>query len=141
EPSRIGLDNNLAMLAAAARYFHDEGLADVADESVKFPRPRQLFATISIDRRVLRDAEFMRELLEAYVAAAPGIYGYWVQVANLGSPPRPTDVRVLSDFLYELERRSAKTVVSERLGQLGVGYLAGGLSYCIGTGAPEYLPF
>lgn len=141
EPSRAGLDNNLALLAASARYFHEEGLADGADESVRFPRARQLFATISIDRRVLRDEEFMRELLEAYVAAAPGVYGYWVQVANLGSTPRPTDVRILSDFLYELEPRSKKTVVPDRLGQLGFGYLAGGLSYCIGTGAPEYLPF
>jgi len=141
EPSRAGLDNNLALLAAASRYFDEEALAEGADESVRFPRPRQVFATISIDRRVLRDEEFMRELLDAHVAAASGIYGYWVQVANLGSTPRPTDVRVLSDFLYELERRSGKTVVSERLGQLGVGYLAGGLSYCIGTGAPEYLPF
>jgi hypothetical protein len=141
EASRVGLDNNLALLAASARYFHEEGLADGADESVRFPRPRQLFATISIDRRVLRDADFMRELLEAYVSAAPGVYGYWVQVANLGSTPPPTDVRILSDFLYELEQRTSKPVVPDRLGQLGVGYLAGGLSYCVGTGAPEYLPF
>lgn len=141
EASRVGLDNNLALLAASARYFHEEGLADGADESVRFPRPRQLFATISIDRRVLRDAEFVRELLEAYVSAAPGVYGYWVQVANLGSTPRPTDVRILSDFLYELEQRTSKPVVPDRLGQLGVGYLAGGLCYCVGTGAPEYLPF
>jgi hypothetical protein len=140
-PSRVGLDNNLALLAVSARYFHEEGLADGVDESVKFPRPRQLFATISIDRRVLRDKEFMRELLDAYVAAASGVYGYWVQVANLGSTPRPTDARTLSNFLYELERRTAKPVVPDRLGQLGLGYLAGRLSYCIGTGAPEYLRF
>jgi hypothetical protein len=140
EASRVGLDNNLALLHASARYFHDEGLVDGADERVRFPRPRELFATISIDRRVLRDAEFMRELLEAY-AAAGGVYGYWVQVANLGSMPRKTDVRTLSAFLYELERRTRKAVVPDRLGQLGLGYLAGGLSYCIGTGAPEYLPF
>jgi hypothetical protein len=66
----------------------------------------------------------------------------WVQVANLGSTPRPADIRRLSDFLYELERRTDKPVIPDRLGQLGLGYLAGGLSgYCIGTGAPEYLPF
>jgi hypothetical protein len=142
EPSRVGLDNNLALLAASARYFHEEGLEDGADDSVRFQRPRQLFATISIDRSVLEDEEFMRELLESYVAAAPGVYGYWVQVANLGSTPRPTDVRKLSDFLYELERRTNKPVVPDRLGQLGLGYLAGGLSgYCIGTGAPEFLRF
>jgi hypothetical protein len=141
EPSRAGLDNNLALLDASARYFHEEGLADGADERVRFPRPRQLFATISLDRRVLRDDEFMRQLLEAYVAAAPSLYGYWVQVANLGSTPRATDVRILSDFLYELERMTGKPVVPDRLGQLGLGYLAGGLSYCIGTGAPEYFPF
>jgi hypothetical protein len=81
----------------------------------------------------------MTELLEAYVAAAPGVYGYWAQVANLGSAPRPADVRRLSEFLYELERRTDKAVVADRLGQLGLGYLAGGLSgYCIGTGAPEF---
>lgn len=141
EPSRVGLDNNLALLAASARYFHEEGLADGADESVRFPRPRQLFATISIDRCVLRDVEFMNELLEAYVVAAPGVYGHWVQVANLGSTPRPSDVRTLSDFLYEFERRTRRPLVADRLGQLGFGYLAGGLSYCIGTGAPEYFPF
>jgi hypothetical protein len=141
EASRARLDNNLALLAASARYFHEEGLADGADESVRFPRPRQLFATISIERRILRDKEFMRELLEAYVAAAPSVYGYWVQVANLGSTPRPTEVRPLSDFLYELERRTEKPVVPDRLGQLGLGYLAGRLSYCIGTGAPEYFRF
>jgi hypothetical protein len=89
EASRVGLDNNLALLAGSARYFHDEGLADGADESVRFARPRQLFATVAIDRRVLEDVEFMRELLEAYVAAAPGVYGYWMQVANLPSTPRP----------------------------------------------------
>ena len=33
EASRVGLDNNLALLAASARYFHEEGLADGADES------------------------------------------------------------------------------------------------------------
>ncbi len=142
EASRVGLDNNLALLAASARYFHDEGLADGADESVRFARPRQLFATVAIDRRVLEDVEFMRELLEAYVAVAPGVYGYWVQVANLASTPRPAEVRRLSDFLYELERRTDKPVVPDRLGQLGLGYLAGGLSgYCIGTGAPEYMRF
>jgi hypothetical protein len=141
ESSRAGLDNNLALLHASAQYFHEEGLAEGADERVRFPRPRQLFGTISIDRRVLRDKEFMRELLEAYVPAAGGVYGYWIQVANLGSTPRPADVRILSDFLYELERRTSKPVVPDRLGQLGLGYLAGGLSYCIGTGAPEYLPF
>jgi hypothetical protein len=141
EPSRVGLDNNLAMLAASARYFYEEGLADGVDESVRFPRPRQLFATISIDRLVLRDKDFMRELLEAYVAAAPSVYGYWVQVANVGSTPRLTDVRMLSDFLYELARRTERPVVPDRLGQLGLGYLAGRLSYCIGTGAPEYLRF
>ena len=52
------------------------------------------------------------------------------------------DVRRLSDFLYELERRTDKPVVPDRVGQLGLGYLAGGLSgYCIGTGAPEYMRF
>jgi hypothetical protein len=138
-PSRIGLDNNLALLAASARYFDEEGLVDAADETVRFQRPRQLFATISFDRRVLCNEAFMRELLEAYVAAAPGVYGYWVQVANLGSTPGPADVRALSNFLYELERRTEKPVVPDRLGQLGLGYLAGGLSgYCIGTGAPEF---
>jgi hypothetical protein len=142
EPSRVGLDNNLALLAASARYFHEEGLADAADESVRFQRPRQLFATISLDRRVLTDDDFMRELLDTYVAAAAGVFGYWVQVANLTSTPRPADVRRLSDFLYELERRTNKPVVPDRLGQLGLGYLAGGLSgYCIGTGAPEFLSF
>jgi hypothetical protein len=142
EPNRVGLDNNLALLAASARYFDEEGLADGADESVSFQRPRQLFATISIDRRVLQDSEFMRELLEAYAMAAPGVYGYWVQVANVTSTPRPADVRILSDFLYELERRTNKPVVPDRLGQLGLGYLAGGLSgYCVGTGAPEFLSF
>ncbi|SRR6266511_1734279 len=141
ECSRVGLDNNLALLHASVRYFHEEGLADGADDRVRFPRPRQLFATISIDRSVLRDEEFMRELLETHIAAAPGVYGYWVQVANLGSTPRSADVRKLSDFLYEVERRTRKPVVPDRLGQLGLGYLAGGLSYCIGTGAPEYLRF
>jgi hypothetical protein len=141
EASRAGLDNNLALLEASARYFHEEGLADGADERVTFPRPRQLFATISLERAVLRDEEFMRELLEAFVGAAASVYGFWVQVANLGSSPRPTDVRVLSDFLYELERRTGKPVVPDRLGQLGLGYLAGGLSYCVGTGAPEYFKF
>jgi hypothetical protein len=141
EPSQVGLDNNLALLAASARYFDEEGLADGADESVRFPRPRQLFATIAIDRRALREEGFMREVLEAYIAAASGLYGYWVQVANLGSTPRASDVRKLSDFLYELERRTMKPVVPDRLGQLGLGYLAGRLSYCIGTGAPEYFPF
>src|SRR5438876_737205 len=48
EASRVGLDNNLALLAASARYFHEEGLVDGADESVRFPRPRQLFATIAV---------------------------------------------------------------------------------------------
>jgi hypothetical protein len=140
EPGSVGLDNNLALLAASARYFDEEGLADAADETVRFQRPRQLFATISLERRVLRDEAFMRELLDAYVAAAPGLYGYWVQVANLGSAPRADDVRRLSDFLYELERRTDKPAVADRLGQLGLGYLAGGLSgYCIGTGAPEFL--
>lgn len=139
EPSAVGLDNNLALLAASARYFDEEGLADAADETVRFQRPRQLFATISFERRVLRDEAFMRELLDTYVAAAPGLYGYWVQVANLGSTPRADDVRRLSDFLYELERRTDKPAVVDRLGQLGLGYLAGGLSgYCIGTGAPEF---
>jgi hypothetical protein len=142
EPTRTGLDNNLALLFASARYFNEEGLEDGADDSVRFQRPRQLFAMISIDRKVLRDANFMRELLEAYVAAATGVYGFWVQVANLGSTPQPNDVRTLSDFLYELERRTGKPVVSDRIGQLGLGYLAGGLSgYCIGTGAPEFLRF
>jgi hypothetical protein len=142
EPSPVGLDNNLALLAASARYFHEEGIEDGADESVRFQRPRQLFATISIERRVLHDAHFMGELLDAYVAAASGVYGYWVQVANLGSTPRPTDVRQLSEFLYELERRTDKPVVPDRLGQLGLGYLSGGLSgYCVGTGAPEFLRF
>ena len=141
EPSRAGLDNNLALLAASARYFHEEGLSDGADESVRFARPRQLFATISLERRVLRDQDFMRELLETYVAAAAAVYGYWIQVANLGSTPTPSDVRILSDFLYELERRTRKVIVPDRLGQLGVGYLTGRLSYCIGTGAPEYLRF
>jgi hypothetical protein len=142
EASRVGLDNNLALLAGSARYFHEEGLADGADERVRFPRPRQLFATISLDRRVLQDEAFMRELLEVYVAAAPGVYGYWVQVANLGSTPRAVDVRRLSELVYELEQRTDKPVVADRLGQLGLGYLAGGLSgYCVGTGAPEFLRF
>lgn len=141
ESSRIGVDNNLALLRASARYFHEEGLASGADERVRFARPRQLFATIALERRVVRDSEFMRDLLDAYVDAAPSVHGFWVQVANLGSTPRPADVRIVSDFLYELERRAEKPVVPDRLGQLGVGYLAGGLSYCIGTGAPEYLPF
>jgi hypothetical protein len=141
EASGAGLDNNLAILAASARYFDEEGLVDGADERVEFERSRQLFATISLDRRVLRDTGFMRELLDAYVAAAPGVYGYWVQVANLGSRPQPADVRTLSAFLYELEQRTNKPVIADRLGQLGLGYLAGGLSYSIGTGAPEYLRF
>jgi hypothetical protein len=142
EPSRVGLDNNLALLAASARYFHEEGLEEGADDSVRFQRPRQLFATISLDRSVLHDDEFMHELLDAYVAAAAGVYGYWVQAANLGSTPRPSDVRKLSDLVYELEQRTDKPVVPDRLGQLGLGYLAGGLSgYCIGTGAPEFLRF
>ena len=139
EPSQVGLDNNLAVLAASARYFDEEGLADAADENVRFQRPRQLFATISLDRRVVRDDAFLAKLLEAYVAAAPGVYGYWVQVANLGSTSRPADVRRVSDFLYSLERRTDRPVIADRLGQLGLGYLAGGLSgYCIGTGAPEF---
>jgi hypothetical protein len=134
EPRQVGLDNNLALLAASARYFDEEGLADASDETVRFQRPRQLFATISLERRVLSDEGFMAELLETYIAAAPGIYGYWVQVANLGSTPRPADVRRLSDFLYELERRTDKPVVPERLDKLGLGYLEGGLAgYCIGT--------
>jgi hypothetical protein len=141
EPSRVGLDNHLAMLAASARYFHEEGLAEGADAQVRFQRPRQLFASISIDRRVLRDEPFLSELLDSYIEAAPGVYGYWVQVANLGSTPRPVDVQALSQIVYELERRTKKPIVLDRLGQLGLGYLAGGLSYCIGTGAPEYLSF
>ena len=140
-PSRAGLDNNLALLRASARYFHEEGLADGADERVGFPRTRQLFATISLDRAALRDGDFMRELLEAYVDASATVYGFWVQVANLGSTPQSRDVRFLSDFLYELEQRTSKPVVPDRLGQLGLGYLAGGLSYCVGTGAPEYQKF
>jgi hypothetical protein len=141
EPSLAALDNNLALLAASARYFHEEGLAAGADERVRFSRPRQLFATISVERRVLRDAGFMSELLEAYIGAGAGVYGFWVQVANIGSLPHPADVRVISDFMYELKRRTNKPVVPDRFGQLGLGYLAGGLSYCVGTGAPEYLTF
>jgi hypothetical protein len=141
EPSRAALDNNLALLAASARYFHEEGLAAAADERSRFLHPRQLFATISLERRVLRDTRFMSELLEGYVGAAAGVYGFWVQVANIGSVPQPTDVRVISDFMYELKRRATKPVVPDRFGQLGLGYLAGGLSYCVGTGAPEYLTF
>jgi hypothetical protein len=141
DPSRAGLDNNVEILRASARYFHEEGLADGADERVRFPSSRQLFATISLGRSAIRDEDFMRELLEAYVDASPSVYGFWVQIANVGSIPRPTDVRAISDFMYELERRTGKPVVPDRLGQLGLGYLAGGLSYCVGTGAPEYLRF
>lgn len=142
EPSPVGIDNNLALLAASASYFHEEGLEDPADQSVAFPRPRQLFATISIERRVLDHQGFLRELLDVYVAAAPGVYGYWVQVANIGSTPQPTDVRRFSNFIYELQRRTQKPVIADRLGQLGLGFLAGGLAgYCVGTGAPEFLRF
>ena len=142
EPSQVGLDNNLALLANSARYFHEEGIEHQADDSVRFPAPRQLFATISIERRVLAHDEFLNELLDAYVAAAPGLYGYWVQVANIGSTPRPADVRRLSDFIYELQSRTGKPVIPDRLGQLGLGFLAGGVAgYCIGTGAPEFLRF
>jgi hypothetical protein len=74
------LERNLAVLAASARYFDEEGLADASDETVRFQRPRQLFATISLERRVLRDEGFMAEVLETYIAAAPGVYGYWPAV-------------------------------------------------------------
>jgi hypothetical protein len=141
DASTVGLDNNLAMLAASARYFHEEGVADGTDGSESAVQERQLFATISLDCRVLRHAGFINEVLEAHIEAAGAVSGFWVQVANFGSKPKPADVRILSDFLYELDRRTEKPVVPDRVGQLGLGYLACGLPYCIGSGAPEYLRF
>jgi hypothetical protein len=135
------LDNALALLEVSADYFAAEGLETPADADLPF-RPRQLLASLTLDVRLLREPTFLRRVLDAYVEPPQGAYGFVVQVANLSSRPVLADVRSLSEVLYNLQHRSGLPVIVARVGNLGLGYLAGGLAgYSLGNGVSELLTF
>jgi len=133
--------NATVLLDAAGAYFVAESLHTPLDTTIPY-RPRQLFAAITLDARALREPWFLQRVLDSFAAAPPSVYGYLVQVANLGSHPQPRDVRVLADFLYALEYRAVRPVLVARVGSLGLGFLAGGLAgYAAGPGVSELLRF
>jgi hypothetical protein len=141
-PIRLdALANAVVLLEAASSYFVSESLDVPADASAPY-RPRQLFAEITLDARALREGWFLARVLDSFTGAPAAVYGYLIQVANLGSHPQPRDVRALADFLYALEDRSGRPVLVARVGCLGLGFLTGGLAgYAAGLGLSELLRF
>jgi hypothetical protein len=104
--------------------------------------PAPLLHPIRLD--ALANAVVLLEAASSYfVSESPAaVYGYLIQVANLGSHPQPRDVRALADFLYALEDRSGRPVLVARVGCLGLGFLTGGLAgYAAGLGLSELLRF
>lgn len=134
------LRNNLALLEAAITYFRREGLASAADDRGAFAKERQLFGSIVVHAKLFRDAKFLAYLRKAYSEYAEYLYGYWLQVPGLRSDSRPSEIRGLSGFVYPLQDETGASVVLDRVGPFGYGYLANGIAGdCMGTGAPEFI--
>lgn len=120
----IGRRNDLGMAAISRHVMLRDGL-DQPDASALWSLRRPLFAYALVSIRALSGLAG-EELLAAY--AELDVDGYWVGIDAFNEWSSTEDLHAATTWLFELERRKGKPVVSYGAGNLHLALLLAGLA-------------
>jgi hypothetical protein len=102
------------------------------------PTRREIYATLAVPVRLLRDPAAAIALADAYLALAAD--GYWVRLEGFDERAARADIRAGGAFLACL-RDGGRPIVCCQAGQLHLGLLADGLSASVGLAEGEHFRF
>lgn len=132
----LGRINDIRLAEAFLKYFRDEGIGErlLHDQD---EIEREIFVGVTVDVETLVDPSERDLLVEAYARLRTD--GYWVRILGLSDRAAPAAVAAASDFLFELQRRSALPVVLVGAGNISIAFLAAKLAaVSFGIGEHEY---
>jgi hypothetical protein len=125
----------LLIQSLAHDYFSDEGLQEPSPGD-PLQRRRAFFIGATFAIKTLIDPHERRRLIAVYRSLLGD--AFWVRIDGLSDRATPEEVEAASEFLIGLHVASGRPVVIVGPGNLGLPYLASGLSTCLGFGSHEY---